>query len=161
MFFARKLSTLAVFIASLLSPFALGGLAAFGLSLIPSENAHACLPCDCPTNFSLNCFGPYAINTIGDSAETCYIQVLKVDGEAQGEFAFEVDAKTLQSLPERPEENTLIESYYEIQLYKLTSGEYQINAGPYFENKVYVLNFRNCPAEQVRESNFTAEPVVE
>jgi hypothetical protein len=51
----------------------------------------------------------------------------------------------------------LVDSYYEISLYKLTSGEYQVNVGPDSEGKVFVLNFTGCPAENVYENTFIAD----
>lgn len=42
-------------------------------------------------------------------------------------------------------------------MYKLTSGEYQVNAGPDKENKVYVVIMKGCPAEVVREEVFVSE----
>jgi len=55
--------------------------------------------------------------------------------------------------------NTLIEQYYEYALYRLTTGEFQLNAGPFDEeNKVYVVIFTGCPATSISESTYIAEP---
>jgi hypothetical protein len=71
------------------------------------------------------------------------------------ELAIALTTEEILALPEFPEENMKIGEFYEIALYKLTSGGYQINAGPDAEGKVNVLNWAGCPAENVVESNFT------
>ena len=133
----------------------LGGLLLF--LLIPARSAHACLPCACDFNPTLNCFGTFAAYTHGETAEDCEIEVGKVSGRGYEELAIALTAEEIAELPEFPEENMQIGLYYEIALYKLTSGGYQINAGPDHENKINVLNWTGCPAENVVESNFTVE----
>ncbi len=130
-----------------------GGLLMF--LIMPARTAHACLPCACDFNPTLNCHGTYAAYTHGETAEECEIEIGKISGRGYEELAISLTAEELAALPEFPEENMLIGEYYEIALYKLTSGEYQINAGPDVESKVNVLNWYGCPAENVRESNFT------
>ncbi len=49
---------------------------------------------------------------------------------------------------------TALDGY--ISLYKLSTGEFQINVGPDQENKVYTINFTGCPAEDVTEGTFIA-----
>ena len=68
--------------------------------------------------------------------------------------ALYVTAATLAKLPDNPETNTLIKSYYEFSLYKLTTGEYQLNVGPDFEKKVHVIIWTGCPAQNPYESSF-------
>ena len=133
----------------------LGGLVMF--LVIPARTAHACLPCACDFNPTLNCFGTYAAYTHGETTEDCTIEIGKVNGMGYDELAIALTTVEINALPEFPEENMLVAGYYEIALYKLTSGEYQINAGPDAEGKVNVLNWVGCPAENVRESNFTVE----
>jgi hypothetical protein len=123
--------------------------------------ADACNPCDCPDDGRVNCqgieqYGVYTRDTTQD--ETCEIDVYRVVNDAgKGELAFRVTEDDLADLPERPEENTLIDEDYEIALYLLTSGEFQVNAGPYAEGKVYTVVFKGCPAEKVREESFFVE----
>lgn len=130
----------------------------FTLITIPAnDTANACLPCDCPENTTINCFGHFGIFILeGGRNNQCAIQILGT-GPNGGEYeAIYLDSEAMSKLPERPEENLLIDSYYEYAMYKLTSGEYQVNVGPDAEGKVYVVNFRGCPATDVRESNFIA-----
>lgn len=122
--------------------------------LAPVQKAYACLPCNCTFNPTLNCFGTYAAYTHGETIDTCRIEIAKVNAWGYDELAISLTSEELAALPEAPEQNMLVASYYDIALYKLTSGEFQINAGPDHESKVYVLNFRGCPAENVYESHF-------
>lgn len=129
------------------------------LAAIPSQVAYACLPCYCPHNRSLNCYGDFAIYTNSLKNGSCEILVLGVDHETgKPREAIRVNSKVLDKLPEFPEENTLIDQYYEFALYKLTSGEYQLNVGPDAEGKVFVVQVVGCPATEVHESTYVAEP---
>jgi hypothetical protein len=129
------------------------------LAALPSQVAYACLPCACPQNRSLNCYGDFAIYTNTLKNGDCEILVLGIDHETgKPREAIRATAKELAKLPELPEENTLIEQYYEFALYKLTTGEYQLNVGPDAESKVFVVQVVGCPATAVHESTFIAEP---
>ena len=128
------------------------------LFLMPTNKAQACLPCYCDFNPTLNCFGKYAAYTHGETIEECRLEIAKVNERGYDELAISLTSEDLAALPETPEQNMLVDQYYEIALYKLTSGEFQINAGPDAEGKVYVLNFRGCPAQDVRESHFVITP---
>ncbi len=123
---------------------------------VPSGVANACLPCDCEENTALNCYGGFHLNTIVNSRGQCAIEVLGFNGDG-GYLAIYASSRELARVPELPEENTLIEQYYEFSLYRLTTGEYQLNVGPDAEGKVYVVNWYGCPADNVRESTFTVE----
>ncbi len=86
---------------------------------------------------------------------TCDIEVVGINPKTgKPRKALYVKASTLAKLPDNPEENTLIDSYYEFALYKLTSGEYQLNVGPDFEAKVHVIIWTGCPAENPYENRF-------
>ena len=125
------------------------------LTAVPQQVAFACRPCVCPTNTSVNCQGDYALYTKKQKNGTCDIEVLGIDPKtAKPRKALYVTAKTLAKLPANPEKNTLISSYYEFSLYKLTSGEYQLNVGPDAEKKVKVIIWTGCPAENPKESEF-------
>jgi len=127
----------------------------FILTALPQEVAFACRPCVCPTNTSVNCQGDYALYTKVQKNGTCNIEVLGIDRKtAKPRKALYVTAKTLAKLPDNPETNTLIATYYEFNLYKLTTGEYQLNVGPDEEKKVKVIIWRGCPAENPQESEF-------
>lgn len=126
---------------------------------LPSQVTYACLPCNCPKNRSLNCYGDYAIYTnVDKKTGDCEILVLGVDRKGRPREVIRATASELAKLPDNPTENTLIEQYYEFALYKLTTGEYQLNVGPDPENKVFVIDFTGCPASNVYESTFIAEP---
>jgi len=126
--------------------------------VLPTQKAQACLPCTCSQNSAINCYGGFHVNTIvNPKTGDCAIEVLGIDGSGRGYKAIYASARQLAKLPEQLEENTLIEQYYEYALYKLTSGEYQVNVGPLAENKVYVVIFRGCPATDVQETTYTAD----
>lgn len=56
-------------------------------------------------------------------------------------------------LPPVPaDQNVLISEYRGIQFYRLTTGEYQVNAGPDPEGKTYVLVWDGCPQTYIRAS---------
>lgn len=140
------------------APLVAGVIVALVTLFLPTDKAQACLPCDCAQNSALNCYGGFHVNTIvNPKTETCAIEVLGIDGSGRGYKAIYVSARELAKLPEFPEENTLIEQYYEYALYKLTSGEYQVNVGPLEEKKVYVVIFNGCPATEVKESTYISE----
>lgn len=134
-------------------------MAVMGATLVmlalPTRVANACLPCNCKTHRTVNCYGRYGVYIL-QSGDSCAIRVLDIDDNGRSSRAFDLTAKELAALPELPEENILVDEYYEIAFYKLTTGEYQVNAGPDAEGKVFVLNFTGCPATNVYESTFIA-----
>ncbi len=122
-------------------------------SAVPTRSAHACLPCDCTDIISVNCWGPYQLYTPTNADGDCWIDIWLIEGN-EGRRYIRVRTDVLADYPEFPETNTLIRERGPIALYKLTSGEYQINVGPDAENKVHVINFTGCPAGNVVESTF-------
>jgi len=55
------------------------------------------------------------------------------------------------SLPATPtDENLLFETVGNIQLYRLTSGEYVATSGPDAEGKFYMLLWDGCPANYIQ-----------
>jgi hypothetical protein len=140
------------------APILAGVAVALAAVFLPTQKAQACLPCTCPENSAINCYGGFHVNTIvNPKTGDCAIEVLGIDGGGAGFNAIYASARQLARVPETPEENVLIEQYYEYHLYKLTSGEYQVNVGPLAENKVYVVIFRGCPATDVRETTYIAD----
>jgi hypothetical protein len=129
------------------------------LSALPTEVAQGCNPCDCPEDNRVNCQGidEYAVftRTIGNGEnERCYIDVYLID---QDRFrrAFRATSAEIAEVPELPEMNTMIDSYYEIALYRLTSGEFQVNYGPSRQDgKIYELIWTGCPFDTVRENSY-------
>lgn len=125
---------------------------------LPQQVTYACLPCACPKNTSINCYGDYALYTKTQKNGTCDIEVVGIDPKtAKPRKALYVTAATLAKLPANPEKNTLIKTYYEFSLFKLTTGEYQLNVGPDFEKKVHVIIWTGCPASNPYESSFVQE----
>lgn len=49
-------------------------------------------------------------------------------------------------LPETPVSNQLIAQFEDIRFFRLSTGEYQVSAGPDAEGKEYMLIFDGCPA---------------
>ncbi|MEZ4670926.1 MAG: hypothetical protein R3E39_23735 [Anaerolineae bacterium] len=137
---------------------ALVSMLTLALTALPQQVTYACLPCACPQNTSINCYGDYALYTHEYRNGTCDIEVLGINPKTgKPRPALYVRNSVLAKLPEFPETNTLIKSYYEFSLYKLTSGEYQLNVGPDFENKVHVIIWTGCPAQNPYETSFISE----
>lgn len=133
----------------------------FGVALvaIPTETAYACLPCDCPDNTSVNCWGPYQLYTDPDDDGQCFIDVWLIEN-GQGVDSLTVTAEDIADLPE-PEDidgYILVDDAHNgyISLYKLQTGEFQLNVGPDAESKVHVITWTGCPADDVHESTFIA-----
>ncbi|MDX2138428.1 MAG: hypothetical protein SF123_10070 [Chloroflexota bacterium] len=127
------------------------------VAAVPTETALACNPCDCPEDRRINCQGIqfYGVYTYTRGG-VCYIDAYRMqDNGSPGRRAWRVTSRDLADIPERPEENLLITEGDAIAIYRLTSGELQVNAGPAPDGKVYVLIFNNCPAGERRESTFT------
>ena len=135
-----------------------GSLMVMAYSALPSSTAFACLPCNCTDHRSVNCFGPYALYTPTEKDETCSIDIWSIEVDGQGKRAIKLTSADLAKLPDAEK----IENYVTVKstknnfitLYKLASGQYQINVGPDGEGKVYVIDFTGCPVSDVRESTF-------
>jgi hypothetical protein len=121
------------------------------------ETAYACNPCDCPEDRRNNCQGIeyYAIYAREAANGTCSIEAYRFNADGMGTRVFRVSARQLSQVPEFPARNTLIRENEGVALYRLTTGEYQVNAGPDSNNKVYVLIFEGCPATMIREETFS------
>ncbi len=65
------------------------------------------------------------------------------DNQVIGRLGLIVTPEDIASVPEKPEQNTVIKRSKDgsIALYRLTTGEFQINVGPDFEGKIYVFIF--------------------
>jgi hypothetical protein len=122
-------------------------------------NANACLPCYCPHDARINCLGNeyYGVYTRTTSSGACYIDVVLIDPDTgRGRRGIRVTPREQEAVEEFPAENILVDSYYEASIYRLTSGEWQVNAGPTVEGKVYVVTFTGCPGTNVHEYDFIA-----
>jgi hypothetical protein len=137
---------------------ALVSMLTLALTALPQQVTYACLPCACPQNTSVNCYGDYALYTHARENGSCDIEVLGINPKTgRPRPALYVRSSTLARLPEFPEKNTLIKAYYEFALFKLTTGEYQLNVGPDFEDKVHVIIWTGCPALNPYESSYISE----
>ncbi|MDZ4766272.1 MAG: hypothetical protein SGI73_17160 [Chloroflexota bacterium] len=148
----RPLMMLAVSLAFVAALHLVGGLSG-GVG-----TAQACNPCICEGDKRMNCQGVefYAIYTrVNATTGTCSIDAWRMNPDGEPDFVWRVTARQLARVADEPEENTLIMQGEAIALYRLTSGEYQVSAGPAAENKVFTAIFDNCPAENVREESYT------
>jgi len=84
--------------------------------------------------------------------------VYRIGEDSKGYLMAAVRPSDLEGLPERPEENIplSVSADGRFAIYKLTSGEYQINIGPDDEGKVEVIVFSNFEEtdETVRRTEF-------
>lgn len=67
------------------------------------------------------------------------IDVYSINADSHGTLAFTATNEEIEAVGDSPEVNTLIDAFGNIRLYRLTTGEFQINAGPDAEGKEYVL----------------------
>ncbi len=115
----------------------------------PNGESYACLPCACPVaNPPINCYGPYSVYTVTRNDGTCAIVVFALDENSNGIRVISQSARRLALVPAFPPQNVLLakNDTYKIYLYKLTSGEYQVNVGPDREAKVFQVRWTGCPA---------------
>lgn len=67
------------------------------------------------------------------------IDIYGINADSTGTLAFTASNEAIEAVGEAPEVNTLIAEEGNVRLYRLTTGEFQINAGPDAEGKEYVL----------------------
>ncbi|MBI5928957.1 MAG: hypothetical protein HY862_06595 [Chloroflexi bacterium] len=102
---------------------------------------------------------------------TIYVPTLEAQGElfihiwqrAENGFSYPrltISADDLLALPDFPTENLLIASTADefIRVYKLTTGEFQVNVGPLDDGKIHVLIFDGIPFTRVYGYTFSVEP---
>lgn len=144
----------------LLFPLLLLTAALIYLFSLPSGEALACQPCACPVGTTVNCYGGFALFTPVNRDGECRIDIYRLTDNRRGRRLISVPQTQLEELPEFPEANTLIAATRDgdIVLYKLTTGEYQINQGPNDEGKVHVIIWSGCPARNPYESTFQVGP---
>ena len=77
------------------------------LTALPQQVTYACLPCACPTNTSINCYGDYALYTKTLKNGTCDIEVVGINPKTgKPRKALYVKASTLAKLPDNPEQSS-------------------------------------------------------
>ena len=72
------------------------------------------------------------------------IDVYRINPDSTGSLVFTATNAEIDAVGKSPPENTLIDYYGNIRLYRLTTGEFQVNAGPDSEGKEYVLIWDGC-----------------
>jgi len=105
--------------------------------------------------------GSAPIVTYSESiADSCYVSIYSKYGRADGKVVLLLQATAAEIAAVRGTGgNAVIESVDVVNLGSVTlywlsaTNEFQINAGPNEEGKVYVLNFTGCPATNVYTSN--------
>ncbi|MBE2268084.1 MAG: hypothetical protein IAE80_07605 [Anaerolinea sp.] len=128
-------------------------------TLVPAKSTSAaplaCNPCDCENDNRENCQGIdyYAMYARGVN-NVCTLDFYRFDGAGQGYRVMRVRETELDDLPDYPNQNVLLRRNEGIALYQLSSGEFQVNAGPDASGKIYVLIFNlACPAEVLHEQS--------
>lgn len=90
------------------------------------------------------------VNNLDSAAEAAVycnggnIDVYDLDWSGNGTFVFRVTPAELNRVPANPQENTLIEGAPGFALYRLTSGEIQLNGPADWEGKPYVFIWNGC-----------------
>ncbi|MCQ3930728.1 MAG: hypothetical protein DPW16_09720 [Chloroflexi bacterium] len=87
-----------------------------------------------------------------------FIDIWQLDEEGIGQPALTISADDLLALPDFPTENTLIARDGLISVYKLTTGEYQVNVGPLSDGKVHVIIFDDIPPTHTYGYTWLANP---
>jgi hypothetical protein len=72
------------------------------------------------------------------------ITIYQVNKESKVGLVMHITAAELAALPAKPASNLLIKTVGNVSLYKLTTGEYQMNVGPDSEGKTQVFTWRGC-----------------
>lgn len=146
---------------------AMGGLIALMVFVLmasaqPAQASKAepmvCNPCDCENDNRENCQGIefyafYAREIRGE----CTLDFYRFNGQGIGFRVMRVRESELEDVEIPEEQNTLIRQREGIALYRLTSGEYQVSAGPDQNSKVYFVVFNvSCPANVTAEGSWEA-----
>lgn len=84
----------------------------------------------------------YAPVAIYCDAANSRVAIYGIDADGEG---FEAIFVPYSELPETPASNLLIEQFGDIRFYRLSTGEYQVSAGPDAEGKEYAALFDGCP----------------
>lgn len=71
------------------------------------------------------------------------LEILSIDSDGNGTPAIILDFASMPATP--TDENLLVETVGNVQLYRLTSGEWVATAGPDSEGKTYMLLWDGCP----------------
>jgi len=75
--------------------------------------------------------------------------------DAQGQLLLNTTLREIRRVSAKPAEATLIETANGVSLYRLTSGEFQVNIGPDAEGKVEVHIFNRLPTRLAYRRDFS------
>jgi hypothetical protein len=92
-------------------------------------------------------------DTVAEAAIYCTsfgVDVYDLDWSGNGDFAFRATWAEIDAVPVNPAENTLIDGVPGFALYRLTSGELQVNGPADYEGKVYVFIWDGCARPEGR-----------
>ena len=68
------------------------------------------------------------------------IHVYGIAPDSQGYLVLAVNAAEIEAIPEQPDDHTLIKEGYDgVRLYRLSTGQFQVNSGPYGDGREYVV----------------------
>lgn len=79
------------------------------------------------------------------------VEIYDLNNSGRGDFVFRSTWREIAAIPEKPEENMLIEGVPGFALYRLTSGEMQLNGPADWEGKQYVFIWNGCEAPSTTE----------
>lgn len=87
-----------------------------------------------------------------------FIDVWQLDEQGVGRPTLTISTETLLALPDFPTQNILIARDGLTSVYKLTTGEYQVNVGPLPDGKVHVIIFDGIPPTHTYGYTWLATP---
>lgn len=73
------------------------------------------------------------------------IDIYTVSGDGAGQLAIHIEDRELDAFPALPAENTIVASNGSVLLSRISTGEYQVNAGPDSAGTMYVFIWDACP----------------
>lgn len=85
----------------------------------------------------------YAPAAVYCDAANSRVAIYGIDDAGHG---YEAIFVAYADLPDTPASNQLIAQFEDIRFFRLSTGEYQVSAGPDAEGKEYMLIFDGCPA---------------
>ncbi len=88
---------------------------------------------------------PVIVYTPTPDNDALFMDIWQLDEHGVGQPFLYISEAELLALPDFPVENILIASDGLISVYKLRTGEYQVNVGPLTDGKVHVLIFDDIP----------------
>ncbi len=101
----------------------------------------------------------FAFNDTRLSTSMIWALYANADGievlDAQGQLLLNTTVREIQRVAAKPAEATLIETASGVSLYRLSSGEFQVNIGPDAEGKIEVHIFNRLPTRLAYRRDFS------